>query len=400
MRFSAERTSARQKIGLSDREKIRLFRQLLGSIQAGKPIPEFFRIQAGQIASLEKGIDRRAFLLGGKPSDGRFIREMSDLLEDGMPFAAACAQFPKVFDRNALTVIRVGETCGTLASGGRDKDGREKPGALERYVSQLEEISETKAKIRAKLRYAVVLAGFIIAVMLLAFNYVIPQFSGLYESLLGKNDLNAITRSLIGTAEIVRDWWWLMLPALSGGIVLYHKARTAFPAVRETESRVAMRIPLLNRYVVQQAAFNWLGLLITLREAANESANFSIVKCMEYAADSIENLELKAAARRAASLLECNEAPSCHDAMAMAHPCFSPASAIHGFLKEYFETTGMVENLEHYLRELKTDMRLSRDALLDCIDPCVLTVGGGLTLWILLGLYLPLFELIGKMSSR
>lgn len=385
---------------LSDREKIRLFRQLLGAIQAGKPIPEFFRSQAAQIESLQKGVDRRAFLLGGKPSDGRFIHEMSQLLDEGMPFGAACAQFPGVFDRNAVTILGVGETCGTLASAGVDRSGREKPGALERYVAYLEEITELKAKVRAKLRYAAFLAFFIVAVTLLAFNYIIPQFSGLYESLLGKNELNVVTRSLIAAAEIVRDWWWALLPTLSGAIVLYHRARRTVPAVREAESYCAMRIPLLNQYVVQQAAFTWLGLLVTLREAANESANFSIVRCMEYAADAVENLELRAAALRAAALVESNQAPSCHEAMAMAHPCFSQPSAIYGFLKEYFETTGMVENLEHYLRELKIDMRATRDALLDCLDPAVLTVGGGLTLWILLGLYLPLFELIGKMAAR
>jgi type II secretory pathway component PulF len=231
----------------------------------------------------------------------------------------------------------------------------------------------------------------------LAFNHIIPSFATLYESLLGGiNQLNPITRSLVIVGEFFRDWFFFVfifvVVALTSYLILRKKTET----LKEMEGWLLMRIPLVNRYVLFSNVYSWLTTLLLLLDAGSKDP----VETVREASKTVENRELRNACFRAVEFMETKAFPDIQDAMAEAHPCFGRSSVLFRVLKQYFTKTGNVKEIDQFAEEVRKKMRAQQETLLNLVEPVVLCICAPITLWIVLGLYLPLFELIGKFGAK
>ncbi|MGB8692653.1 MAG: type II secretion system F family protein, partial [Steroidobacteraceae bacterium] len=127
-------------------------------------------------------------------------------LESGRDFASSLARHPQIFSPLFLSMVRVGESTGTLDN------------AFLRLCEYLGQDQEVQDRVKAALRYpAIVVVVIGIAVVIITV-FVIPNFAPLFR-ILG-DDIPLPTRIILGTSNFVRHHGMLLLTAIVSGIVL------------------------------------------------------------------------------------------------------------------------------------------------------------------------------------
>lgn len=132
------------------------------------------------------------------------IQDVAASVEGGQTLSDSFAKHPKVFDEVFISLIAAGELSGTL-----DK-------SLQRVADQQEKDASVVSKIRGALTYPIIVLVVIVGVMLFMLFTVVPQVEKLYHDL-GK-DLPFLTQIMVGTANFIASFWWLILIVVGIGV--------------------------------------------------------------------------------------------------------------------------------------------------------------------------------------
>lgn len=146
----------------------------------------------------------------GAESENSSVRRMMNEIEDGLRsgerFSTCLERFPKVFPAFYRGIVRSAELTGELDT------------VLARLSTYLEQDLETRRKIKSAMMYpAIVSAMSVVTVVILAV-YVLPKFQVFFASL--DATLPLPTRMLLGFTSFMENWWWAVLAAIAGIILL------------------------------------------------------------------------------------------------------------------------------------------------------------------------------------
>lgn len=144
--------------------------------------------------------------------NGMFKSVWSDVkqrVNEGAGFGDALGSHPKVFTGLYINMVRAGESSG----------------ALDVVLNRLADFTESQAELRAKLVgtmvYPVIVVLMAISVIGILFVFVIPKISKIFEA--QKVALPLPTVILIGSSHFIQNYWFLMLPAMIGGVVGFNR---------------------------------------------------------------------------------------------------------------------------------------------------------------------------------
>lgn len=200
------------------------------------------------------------------------VDEIISSVEGGRSLTDSFGQHKQVFDSTFLALVSAGEASGTLDE------------SLQRIATQQEKDSAMIRKIRGAMTYPVIVLGVIIAVVIFMLLSVVPQVKKLYADL--HQSLPFITQIFVGAADIITQFWWLLLGLIVIG------AYFAFQYI-QTEAGIAFKdtlklnIPIFSPMFrkLYMARFTRTGqtllrtgvpMLDTLR-IASEAVNNSII---------------------------------------------------------------------------------------------------------------------------
>jgi len=131
------------------------------------------------------------------------IGEITASVEGGKSLSDSFAKHPEVFDAVFLALVSAGELSGKLDA------------SLLRIADQQEKDAAIMSKIKGALTYPIIVLVVIFGVMGFMLFTVVPQVEKLYEDL--KQTLPFITQIMVGAANIVINFWWLILIVLGIG---------------------------------------------------------------------------------------------------------------------------------------------------------------------------------------
>ena len=125
-------------------------------------------------------------------------------VEGGRSLAEAFGKHDDVFDSIFLALVAAGEASGTLVD------------SLKRVAEQQEKDAAMVSKIRGAMTYPAIVLVVILAVVGFMLIAVVPQVKKLYQDL--DQTLPGITQVMVGVADFMAQFWWLVVIILIVGI--------------------------------------------------------------------------------------------------------------------------------------------------------------------------------------
>lgn len=294
-------------------------------------------------------------------------------LESGRDFASSLSRYPEIFSPLFLSMVRVGESTGTLDN------------AFLRLCEYLDQDQDVQDRVKSALRYpliVVIMIGLAVGVITV---FVIPNFAPLFK-ILG-NDIPWPTRAIMGTSDLV----------IKHGVALVASAVLAIAGIRryiKTEAGryrwdgYKLKIPVLGELLRQSILSR-----VTRSLAVSLDAGLPMIQALTLLSRSAGNEFL------AERLLRLRDAVERGDSLSRAATASGvfPSLVLQMMLvgEETGELTRLLQEIAgFYQREV--DYRLKN--LTAMLEPLLLIVVGGLVLILALGVFLPMWNMIGKVG--
>lgn len=357
---------------------------LVSAIEPGAAgAPERLRLRLGNArltsfsrqfsALLDAGltVDEALAVLAEQSDHEREKRLIAALRSDvaaGMSLSAAMARLPKVFPSFYATLIRAGEESGRL------------PSVMQRLAVYLEERAELVSRVALAFLYPAVVFCVSVFVIVGMLTWVVPQMVQVFQG--ARQALPLATRLLLAASGFVGDWgaWLLPAAALSGAAFAFALRRDAF---RSRVHAWRLKLPLFGHF---ERAANTARFSSTL--AILIGSGVPLLSALAAAEGVMTNAVQRAAANAAAS--QVREGLGLSRALAATRQF--PPILIH--LTASGEATGRLDRmLERAAQELARELSRRIEAFTGLLGPAVVLAMGGVVLFIVLAILLPVFEI-------
>ena len=198
------------------KEKIIFTQQLAMMIKAGLPLVDAF-------VTLQEQAENKYFA-------GIITNIITDV-KGGKPLSEAMSKYPNIFPKLYTAIILSGEKSGKLDE------------VLERLAQQLQKDYDLITKIKAAVTYPIVVVVALIGIVILMLVFVVPQLKTIFADMGAQ--LPLITRIVLGTSDLLRNFWYIWLIVIFGSIIgLRFWART--PGGNFIWDRFKLKMPLIG----------------------------------------------------------------------------------------------------------------------------------------------------------
>lgn len=338
---------------VSAKDRVIFTRQLATMINAGLPL-------AQSLATVEDQTNNKALK--------RIVGEIVGSVNGGNSLGDSFAKYPKVFNQVYVALVRAGETSGTL-----DK-------SLERLANQQEHDADMLSKIRGAMIYPAIVLVVIVAVVIFMLVSLVPQVESLYKDM-GK-ELPFATQILVGFANVIINFWWIVLIALVGVVVLVRRwIKTA--SGRKVWDSIKLNVPVFKNLLRKMYMARFARTAETLL-----ASGVPMLEVLKISADAVNNTLVKDEILRARAKVKngkpLSEGLTDQDYIAP----FMPQMVKIG------ETSGGIDAMlgkvaDYYEKEVDAQIA----AIQTLIEPILMVVMAGMIGFIVIAVLLPIYGL-------
>ncbi|AWM59699.1 MULTISPECIES: GspF family T2SS innner membrane protein variant XcpS [Pseudomonadaceae] len=339
--------------GLSARDLALVTRQLATLVQAALPIEEALRAAAAQSTSAKI----KSMLLAVR------ARVM-----EGHSLAAALREYPSAFPELYRATVAAGEHAGHLGL------------VLDQLADYTDQRQQSRQKIQLALLYPVILMVASLAIVVLLLGYVVPDVVKVFVNT--GQELPALTRGLIATSDVVKNWGWLIVLGIVAALMAM-RAALRDPALRLRWHAFILRIPLIGRL---SRATNTARFASTL--AILTKSGVPLVEALSIAAAVIANLRIRERVVEAAQKVR--EGSSLTRALDATGEF--PPMMLHMIASG--EKSGELDQmLARTARNQENDLAAQVSLLVGLFEPFMLVFMGAVVLVIVLAILMPILSL-------
>lgn len=343
--------------GLGAMDLMLVTRQLAIMVKAGVPMLQ-------SLAGIQKS--------AANPRLADLMQRLREDLDRGLDLSGAMAHHPDFFSSYYISMIRIGEGSGRLEE------------VLNRLHEQLEFEQEISRKIRSALRYPSFVGGALVIAMGVLSIFVIPVFANVYASM--KVALPPLTRVLIGISNFSVDYWWLVL-IVAGAALHALRVTLKTEAGRLAWDEKKLRLPVFGSILSKAAMARFcMSFSIASRSGVPIDQAFGLVaQVVDNAYYAGKVLKMREAIERGESILKTTRASG----------IFKPLELQMIAVGE--ETGSMEEMLDQVASIYQDEVEYEVARLGESIEPILLLFIGGMVLVLMLGIFMPLWDL-GQMA--
>ena len=299
-------------------------------------------------------------------------------VEEGSTLAAAMARHPKVFDELYTNMVEAGETGGILDI------------ILQRLSSFIEKIVKLKRDIISAMIYPAAVVLLAVAAVAVIMVVVIPQFQQIFIGLLGPGEqLPLPTRIVVGFSNFLAGWGGLIILisviAIALGVRFYYKT----PGGRRNIDRVLLKIPILGDIFRKIAVSRFSRTLSTLL-----SSGVPILQSLDITAKTAGNVIVEQAITKVRAGVERGE--NFVDPLKATEVFPNMVAQMIGIGEQTGALDAMLGKIADFY-EAEVDSAIAN--LLTLIEPLLIGFLGVTIGSVVIAMYLPLFTLIGKLST-
>ena len=209
------------------------------------------------------------------PSMEALLRDVLKSVKDGKALSTALEPYADLFGRFYLSMVRSGEASGEMSA------------VLDRLVTYLEEAKANRDSVVSALVYPAILLVVAVLSVVVMLVFVVPQFEALFNDM--GESLPVLTRLVIGAADFVAAWFWVLLVAGAlAALALRNWMRS--PGGRERLHRGLLAAPIAGTIVFEFEIARFARTLGTLL-----GNGVPLLRALQIAIETVENVILREA---------------------------------------------------------------------------------------------------------
>lgn len=308
---------------------------------------------------------------------GRFkevLRQVKEHIEAGGALADGLAKHPKIFSDFFIKVVEAGELSGTLDT------------ALRRVGQQLEKLGKLRSKVVSALTYPAITFVIAIGVVIFMLVKVIPSIAQLYADNSAK--LPEITLFVLGLSR----WFESNIVLLLGGFGALGFGGAALwgsPDAREILDPLILKVPLFGTLIKKSTIARFARTMSTLI-----SSGVPLLSSFEICERLVSNRAVQKLIKSSAAAV--SEGKSIAQGLSVSE--LFPPMVIH--MVNIGEMTGKLDELLTKVADIYDDeVDDAVNAITSLLQPLMIVVIGGIIMFLLIAMYLPVFQLAEKASG-
>ncbi|MDK3159465.1 type II secretion system F family protein [Kamptonema cortianum] len=187
------------------------------------------------------------------PSLKAIIRKMADSVEGGNTFSESVQQYPKVFNKLYVNMVKAGELGGVLEV------------TLTRLADFMEKAEKIKRKIKGAMFYPVAVLTIALVIMGFLLVFIVPKFRQIFDELMPGEAMPLITEIVLGVSEFVKNQF-LILAGIIAAIIIGFKVVAKIPAGRKALDAFLLKAPIFGDLTRKSSIARFsrtLGTLVT-----------------------------------------------------------------------------------------------------------------------------------------
>lgn len=346
--------------GIDQKEIVIFIRQFATMIDAGLPLVQCLEILSSQ---------------GDNPALNEVLKAVKNDVEQGATFSDALRKHPKVFDELFCSLIHAGEMGGILDT------------ILNRLAVYIEKNVKLKRQVKGALTYPLSTFAIALAVCAVLLGWVVPTFEQMFKDFGG--ELPAMTGFVIGISNGFLAW----APVLFGGLIgiIWLVAYTyKHPKTEPYWHKAMLTIPVLGNVMRKIAVARFTRTLGTLL-----ASGVPILDALDVVGKSAGNVIIERAIQFTSDRIR--------EGRGMADP-LTESGVFPPMVVQMIavgEQTGALDQMLNKIADFyEEEVDVAVAAMTSLIEPLMMVVVGGMVGFLLIAMYLPIFDIAGKVSEQ
>jgi type IV pilus assembly protein PilC len=316
-------------------------------------------------------------ILGTQEEDKRFSQTILATrgdVEAGMALADAMKRHPKTFDSLFTNMIAAGEAGGILDT------------ILKRLSTYIEKNVKLKSQVKSAMVYPIAVISIAIVVVAVILWKVVPTFATLFEGL--GAELPLPTRVVIALSNGLVAYMPFIIVAIIA-ISFAFRSYYATAGGRHVIDAIVLKLPVLGLLMRKIAVARFCRTLSTLM-----ASGVPILEALDITAKTAGNAVVEQAIQTTRSSIERGETI----AAPLKQTAVFPAMVVQ--MIGVGEATGALDTMLSKIAEFyEEEVDVAVAGLLTLLEPLMISLLGGIVGGIVIAMYLPIFDLISKMTG-
>jgi type IV pilus assembly protein PilC len=347
---------------VSEKELVVFVRQFATMIDAGLPLVQSLDI-------LSKQGDNKAF--------NRILAEIKGDVEKGATFSDALRKHPKIFDELFVNLVAAGELGGILDT------------ILQRLAVYIEKRVKLKRQVRSALVYPVGVLCVAVVVLTVLLVWVIPSFQSMFADFGGDESLPGPTQFVISLSEGFVSNFPLIAGVAAGtvaAIVVSYRTQ----AGKRFWHRLLLEVPVLGPVMRKIAVSRFTRTLGTLL-----ASGVPILDALEVVGKTAGNVIVEQAIKDTADKIR--------EGRTMAEPLMEtkvfPSMVVQ--MIGVGEQTGALDQMLNKIADFyEEEVDVAVAGLTSMLEPIMMVVIGGMVGFMLVAMYMPIFDIAGRVKAE
>jgi type IV pilus assembly protein PilC len=308
----------------------------------------------------------------------RCINTLADSVQSGSTFSESLQQFPKIYNKLYVNMVKAGELGGVLEL------------VLNRLAEYQEKAQKLKNKVVAAMVYPLIVMFIAVAIMIFLMTVIVPKFEKIFEDMLGSKDkLPDLTKFVINFSRTIQDNFILLIIGTVGAVVLW-RVMAATKGGRIFIDSMKLKLPVFGDVQRKTAISRFtrtLGTLVT--------SGVPILQALNITRETAGNVIIS------------NAITKVHDAVKEGESMIAPLEGSKVFppmvisMVDVGEETGQLPEMLLKVADVYEDeVDNAVSAMTSMLEPLMIVILAVVVGTIVMALFMPLIQIIQGISEK
>ncbi len=341
----------------SNKEIIIFSKQLAAMIGSGVPLIKSINVLEGQQPS-------RGFRIA--------LVDIRETVENGSKFSTALGKYPKIFDDLYVAMVGAGEASGNLDL------------ILKKLVTYIEKAEKIKSQVKSAMTYPVLVLVIAVGVVSGLLLFVIPIFAKQFSET--GRPLPWLTQTVVDFSDFFIQYWYIIfsfLGAMVYGFMYWKQTARG----RILFDKYILKTPIIGDVLKKIAVGRFCSTMSSML-----SSGVNLLQALSICAASAGNKIVEAFILNVRAALEKGQKFS----TPLSEGDLFPVMVVS--MVEVGESTGSLDEMLRKVSDIyEEEVDLAVKTMLSLIEPMMIVFLGGIIAFVVIAMYLPIFDMAGGM---